>query len=124
MSDTQRLELLKTRVLEQQRLIEEMKQTIAKQNALLHMSRVDSEQVEFQLRQNQDLIFAMMHTFGPKINIKIENFRSTMQEAQMLGGIGVTDDDLFHCALEFYPEGIPEDKLPRTNNKPETNTDK
>lgn len=60
-------------------------------------------------RQSRDLLFALMHTIGPKVHITIENFTGYIQNAQFDGTLDIDEvTGTFTADLMFYPDGMVE----------------
>lgn len=93
-----------------ERVVFELRKLLNEAEREIERLLAEAEQSEDQLRYNQDLIFSMLHRFGPNVKFEIENFHEHMCDAQILGGVGIDESGTLSVNIDFYLHGAPENK--------------
>jgi predicted ribonuclease toxin of YeeF-YezG toxin-antitoxin module len=99
-----------------------LRQTLAARDNLLKQASKSLLELQDALNEEQakrleimDNFFALLHTFGPEITIKIDNFFDVMENAQFAIKADMVDGN-FITILKFYPDGIPQEQQPEQHN--------
>lgn len=86
----------------------QLRQRIVDKETQLQLAKQVHEQYQVEKQQSQDLLFACLHTLGPRIQIEIDHFHEFFKDAQFDGGIHMTEEGRYVVRLQFYQEGIEE----------------
>jgi hypothetical protein len=88
---------------------QELKLRIQQLGGQLQTAKAVHDQYREEKQQRIDLIFALLHTLGPRIDLAIGNFHEGFANAQYDGTVGYDEEnDTYEAHLYFYVEGIEE----------------
>lgn len=88
--------------------IAELTKQLTDKEYQLQKAKAVHDQYKIEKQQSQDLLFACLHTLGPKISIQIEHFHEYFRDAQFDGELFMSDEGKYVVNLQFYQEGIEE----------------
>lgn len=85
---------------------EQLKLQLARREHQLVEAKQVHDQYCIERQEKEDLLFALLHSFGPHINIRIENFREYLKDSNYGGTLAIQDDGTFEAHLVFCQEGF------------------
>lgn len=85
------------------------KQAIKELKTQLIEADDDNNKLLDQLDRQSHVILVLVHTLGPKVNIRVSNFSELFDDASIVGTFGLSEDDVYAINVEVAYS-------PKTNN--------